>query len=830
MQQDPEKQTENSPASGTSGRPPLPIIAFTSGKGGCGKTTIAVNFANIVAKSRNKVLLIDLDLSNRGASSLFSRWTRNPHKNFTLTRLLRDEVMVGNRPRMLIEVKPGFYLMPASSPDESVWTPPQGTTLSDFVEDLRSKIMELAERFDIACVVLDCFCGLDLLTTAGATVSDHTIIVNEPDIVTFSGAIFLLNHLEETFTDPELGKKPKLHFVINRLRGDQSVQQLSMIYRENLVEAVNEIVLCHFPYHDRIVETFGNYPFISDLIPRSLFVRKLELLTYLLFKGNMDHLIKRRVSRWSERRIRSIYKRSMDRSAVDSKYLIPKLINFPLLLGLWLIISFVLLETFPLSPMLAWIFLLLCVASGSSIIVFSILHGFGLAALLSFSLTAFRYRLGKRQQIAWTEIRHFLSNVISLTGGILMSVTVVTAGIATLIMVGMFLDWTFNLGLFTESTNHFGNRMLEVAIRAPIRTVDLRGARLKYADLSGFGNNPRKFIAGDTVFQSCQFGDSALQRIWENCTFSECSFVDPDNVRYTQYKGIKINRGIWRDVTFTRFVSPQLIIFENSDLKNVTIQVGQGAHIKFMDCVLDRTVLIPGADCFLAFREKVEIWHDGVEIKAQIGEVGAFPKGLEIRGTVDILTDEQFEARVTILWPELSLADKIKKERTSLESAGDAGKMRDRNYRMDLALLIEYYILSGRPMYLRESTELNKNLLVLATAGKDTNVTGLAYMLDLMICTVRGTPHEKALKAWRGWLETNGGWVGNYLVTGDEYDRLMEWFWRIWDEHFSILSLNSRQWNLLNAIKASANGVIHSNELKVVFEQVSEPSPTPQEE
>lgn len=149
---------------------------------------------------------------------------------------------------------------------------------------------------------------------------------------------------------------------------------------------------------------------------------------------------------------------------------------------------------------------------------------------------------------------------------------------------------------------------------------------------------------------------------------------------------------------------------------------------------------------------------------------------------------------------------------------------------MDLALLIEYYILSGRPTYLRQSTELSEKLLILATAAKDVNATGLAYMLDLMTCTVREIPHEEALKAWRGWLETNGGWVGNYLVTGDEYDRLMEWFWRIWGEHFSILSLSSRQWNLLNAIKASAHGVIHPNDLKVAFEQVSEPFSTPQEE
>jgi len=803
-----------------------PIIAFTSGKGGCGKTTLAVNLANVVAQSHHKVLLIDLDLRNKGTSGMFSRWTNEPHRNLTLTRLLRDEVMVGNKPRMLTEIKPGFYLMPASSLDESEWTPERGVTLAEFVEDMRTKILELAERFDISFVALDCHSGTDLLATAGAVVADHTIIVNEPDVVTFSESVNLLNHLEEAFS--YLQRKPELHFVVNRLKGSESVTQLSLFYKENLESAMGEIALCYFPYNERVAETFGKHPFISDLIPRSLFVRKLELLTSLLFKGSMDHLIKSKVSRWSERKIRYIYGRSVDNSVADSRHLALKFANFSLLAGLWLIVSFILLRTFSIGPIQTWIFLMLSFAAASAIIAFSILHGFGLAALRNFGLAIFRFRFGRLRQVSWSKIRHFLSTVIPVVGGLLMSITVLAVGAATIVLTGLFLDWTSNVGVFTEPDHHFKNRLVKVAMSAPIRTLDLRDVNLKYTDLSELGSKQSRFIAGNTTFQACQFGADALHRTWNDCVFNECSFVDPS---YTRYKGIEINRGKWVDVAFTRFVSPQLIIFEKSDLRNSKIQVGKGTYIKFLDCTLNQTVLITGEDCFMAFREKVEILRDGLDIKEQpVEKVEKLPDGLRIRGQIEVVPEEEFEALTSKLWPELSLAERIRQKKTSLESAGAAGKTGTRDYRMDLAFLIEYYILSGRENYLQEANGLIEALSKLANDSDDVDSTGLAYMLRLLISIVDEFSHEVALSAWSGWLETNGGWSSDYQSTGgSEYDRMMEQFWYIWNEHLTVLSISDQQRQMLSAIKASAQGRISAEGLKLTFAQVIEMTPAPQE-
>ncbi len=44
-------------------RPPLKVVAITSGKGGVGKTTIAANIAVALAAQQQNTLLLDADLS-----------------------------------------------------------------------------------------------------------------------------------------------------------------------------------------------------------------------------------------------------------------------------------------------------------------------------------------------------------------------------------------------------------------------------------------------------------------------------------------------------------------------------------------------------------------------------------------------------------------------------------------------------------------------------------------------------------------------------------------------------------------------------------------------
>ena len=64
----------------------VPLIAFTSGKGGTGKTTLAVNFANLLSKKGKRTLVIDFDLNFANVHVLL-----NVFPQFTLRNFLNGE-------------------------------------------------------------------------------------------------------------------------------------------------------------------------------------------------------------------------------------------------------------------------------------------------------------------------------------------------------------------------------------------------------------------------------------------------------------------------------------------------------------------------------------------------------------------------------------------------------------------------------------------------------------------------------------------------------------------------------------------------------------------
>ena len=58
---------------------PIPILTISSGKGGVGKTVIAANLARLLSWSGQSILLVDLDLYNRGASALLADLVTKDH-------------------------------------------------------------------------------------------------------------------------------------------------------------------------------------------------------------------------------------------------------------------------------------------------------------------------------------------------------------------------------------------------------------------------------------------------------------------------------------------------------------------------------------------------------------------------------------------------------------------------------------------------------------------------------------------------------------------------------------------------------------------------------
>jgi chromosome partitioning protein len=170
------------------------VLALVNQKGGCGKTTVAVNLAGALAERGYSTLLVDLD----------------PQAHATMA--------LGHAPRAGEELTVLDVLAGDSSVDEAavaasggVWLLPAALELAEF-EDLAARLLQperlLAERLEAArasfdFVLLDCPPRVDGVLTANALrACDCAVLVVETGAFALQGAlaaqrILLERHAQE---------------------------------------------------------------------------------------------------------------------------------------------------------------------------------------------------------------------------------------------------------------------------------------------------------------------------------------------------------------------------------------------------------------------------------------------------------------------------------------------------------------------------------------------------------------------------------------------------------------------------------------------------------
>lgn len=791
----------------------IPIIAFTSGKGGSGKTTLAVNFANIIQKKGKTILLIDLDLSNRGSTGLFSTWTRAPFEHLSALRLLRDDLSFKNSCREIFKVKPNLLFIPAASPEEMPWIEPEHPSLEAFVEMVRARILDLAQRCQISCVVLDCFCGIDLLTTAAASVADDTILVNEPDIITFTGTTNLLFHLRRAFE--KLKRRPRLHVVINRVRYNQSVPRLAALYKENLERVIDEVVLCYFPYHPRIFENFGRQAFISDLLPRSLFVKKLQLLAYFLFKDRNDELIPEKAKRWSVRKVRSIYVRTIDPSAVNAEYLVVKFTRVPLLVGAWLLLYILLLRTWPLHPRQAWLLALLVSSLFWVICLPPLLQGTWLAARLNYSLAALRFRLARIQERGPERLMELWRMFLACVSGVLTTIALgAIAGWGIYSFVAN-LNYELNLDWLSDrpkvSLKERQNR--SVILGESVRTTNLRGVTVENLDLSTSDfvktlkpgeviGAQSHILVGNTTFRHCHFTGKVFNKLdeenppsqtddkWRGCVFDECDFGETDKPLY-------ISNIILQDVTLKKFPTGGLlkykaqraVVFKNSSFKNVKIEVAPGLRLAFLNCEFDQnsSVTNPSAEpCVIHIdppKQRPVLPPNDAGFKIQREDEFFWPDNKE--RLVELIADE---------------------EKKIEENTGNIDK---RDAMIDVS---ELYILSDDAANLKKAWDDLESILNETGDSELDPAFGRALMLRVLLTIAAENHKDEAPElSALNYQEANDGWT----AWMEKNRRVSQWDWETWEELLPRWKFTDDQLRRIQDVERRAKGQAKTSKVNV---------------
>jgi flagellar biosynthesis protein FlhG len=251
---------------GTAGeRPPLRVIAVTSGKGGVGKTHISVNLAVLAAKAGRRVLLVDADLGLANADIVLGV-EPTAHIGHLLDGTASALDVLAQGPR-------GIHVLGASSGIQEL------TELDD-EQKLRlvTALEPLEGQFDL--VLVDCGAGIGDNVMFFAGVAQEALLVVSPEPTSLSDAYATVKVLSQQAGVRRFG------VVANQstdFQGRDVFRRLTQVTSRFLTAQVT--FLGHVPRDENLPRALHAQKPLVDLYPRSPASRALETLVDTILGG-----------------------------------------------------------------------------------------------------------------------------------------------------------------------------------------------------------------------------------------------------------------------------------------------------------------------------------------------------------------------------------------------------------------------------------------------------------------------------------------------------------------------------------------------------------------
>jgi flagellar biosynthesis protein FlhG len=180
------------------GKKPTRIIAVSSGKGGVGKTNIAVNLALAYAQAGKRVVVMDADLGLANVNVVLGVIPR-----YNLYHLIRKQKRLSE---ILIDTNYGIRIIAGASGFSKI------ANLSE--EERKDFIAELAELSAADIIIIDTGAGVSANVISFIAAADDALIVTTPEPTAITDAYGIIKIIATEIENLDLGLK----LVVNRVK------------------------------------------------------------------------------------------------------------------------------------------------------------------------------------------------------------------------------------------------------------------------------------------------------------------------------------------------------------------------------------------------------------------------------------------------------------------------------------------------------------------------------------------------------------------------------------------------------------------------------------
>ncbi len=182
----------------TEGRKATRIIAVSSGKGGVGKTNIAINLALAYAQTGKKVIVMDADLGLANVNVVLGVIPR-----YNLYHLIRKQKSLSE---ILVDTSYGIKIIAGASGFSKI---------ANLTEDERRDfISELAALSNADILIIDCAAGVSNNVISFIAAADDALIVTTPEPTAITDAYGIIKIIATEIENLDLGLK----LIVNRVK------------------------------------------------------------------------------------------------------------------------------------------------------------------------------------------------------------------------------------------------------------------------------------------------------------------------------------------------------------------------------------------------------------------------------------------------------------------------------------------------------------------------------------------------------------------------------------------------------------------------------------